>query len=296
MKNLISKILPRALKEKIKTLNCFKRWQAIQLASSSKRIDICAAQFAHALHLSKHTSLEGKVCLEVGAGWVLSHALVCYLLGAKKVIATDIVPLAQPEAMFFALKNAVMSVPRDILAPFSDHSRVRERLIRLSSIRDFSFEKLKEIGIEYRSPVDLAKEKLNIPVDFIYSFSVLEHVPSDDISALLSNLMDGLNHGGAMIHCIHLEDHEDIEQHPFDFLKIPGNQFSRELQSSRGNRIRQSGWKRIFGELKGAKSDLIYAYSRLDKAVPEAIDSTNSFCDKNDLVVSHIGIYTQKNG
>src|SRR3989338_5478959 len=161
MKNLILKILPHALKEKIKMLGCLKRRQsvknAIQLALSSKRIDICAAQFAHMLHLSRHPSLEGKTCLELGAGWVLSHALVCYLLGAKRVIATDIAPLAQPKAIIFALENAVMSIPRDILAPFSDHSRIRKRLIRLSSIREFNFERLKEIGIEYQSPVDFAK-------------------------------------------------------------------------------------------------------------------------------------------
>lgn len=294
MKNLISKILPHVLKEKIKMLGCLKRRQAIQLASSSRRIDICAAQFAHILHLSKHPSLEDKICLELGAGWVLSHALVCYLLGAKKVIATDIVPLARPEAMFFALKNAVMSIPRDILAPFSDHSRIRERLIRLYSIRDFSFEKLKEIGIYYQSPVDFATERLNIPVDFIYSFSVLEHVPNNDVSVLLHNLADNLNHGGTMIHCIHLEDHKDFEQHPFDFLKIPENQYSREVQSSRGNRIRQSEWKRIFDGLKGTKTDLIYVYSRLDKAIPESIDHSLLYCDKNDLIVSHIGVCTRK--
>ena len=84
IKRLALKILPDKLKEKIKQSNIFKRRTAIKLASSSKRIDICAAQFAHVLHLSKQSSLEGKICLEIGAGWVLSHALICYLLGAKK--------------------------------------------------------------------------------------------------------------------------------------------------------------------------------------------------------------------
>ena len=69
-----------------------------------------------------------------------------------------------------------------------------------------------------RSPVDFATaEKLNTPVDFIYSNSVLEHVPVDDVPALLNNLVESLNQGGTMIHCIHLEDHKDINRYPFDY-------------------------------------------------------------------------------
>ena len=188
MQRLISKLLPSALKQKILQSNYYKYRTAIRLASSSKRIDICSAQFAHIFHLSKHPSIEGKTCLEIGAGWVLTHALVCYLLGAKRVIATDIVPCARPDTLSFALRDAIASIPRDILAPFSDHSRIRERFNRLLSISQFSFDTLRELGIEYQSPVDFAAEKVNTPVDFIYSNSVLEHVPSDDVPVLLNNL------------------------------------------------------------------------------------------------------------
>ena len=89
MQGIISHILPNALKRKIRQSQSDNETHksAIRLASSSKRIDICAAQFAHNFHLSKHPSIEGKICLEIGAGWVLSHAVVCYLLGAKRVIA-----------------------------------------------------------------------------------------------------------------------------------------------------------------------------------------------------------------
>jgi hypothetical protein len=37
-----------------------------------------------------------------------------------------------------------------------------------------------------------------------------------------------------MIHCIHLEDHQDIGGDPFQFLDIPEDQFTPTLQSSRG--------------------------------------------------------------
>jgi cyclopropane fatty-acyl-phospholipid synthase-like methyltransferase len=266
----------------------------MHLASSSKRIDICSAQFAHIFHLSKHPSIEGKTCLEIGAGWVLTHALVCYLLGAKKIIATDIVPYAFPDVIPLALKDSIASIPRDILAPFSDHSHIRERFNRLLSISKFSFDTLKEFGIEYQSPIDFSTEKVSLSFDFIYSNSVLEHIYIDDIPVLLNNLIEILNKGGAMIHCIHLEDHKDTNRDPFDFLTIPGDQYTRKLQSERGNRIRCSEWRRIFGGLEGTTTDFIYSYARLDKALPKSIDRSISYDDEHDLRTSHIGVYTRK--
>lgn len=210
------------------------------------------------------------------------------------VIATDIVPCARPDTISVALRDAIASIPRDILAPFSDHSRIRERFNRLLSISQFSFDTLRELGIEYQSPVDFATEKVNTHVDFIYSNSVLEHVPNDDVSALLNNLVENLNKGGTMIHCIHLEDHKDINRCPFDFLSIPENQYTRKLQSARANRIRCSEWRMIFGDIEGTNTEFIYSYSRLNKALPETIDPSISCSDEHDLRTSHIGVYTRK--
>ena len=97
-----------------------------------------------------------------------------------------------------------------------------------------------------------------------------------------------------MIHCIHLEDHKDINRYPFDFLNIAENQYTRKLQSERGNRIKCSEWRRIFGDLEGTNTDFIYSYSRIDKALPESIDPSISYYDEHDLRTSHIGVYTRK--
>jgi hypothetical protein len=212
----------------------------------------------------------------------------------KKVIATDVVPIAQPDTLLLTLRDAIASIPRDVLAPFADHARIRERYNNLLSYSEFSFDTLKELGIEYQSPVDLSTEKIKTPVDFIYSNSVLEHVPVSDVPALLNNLVDSLNVGGTMIHCVHLEDHMDIAGDPFNFLRIPENQFIPVLQSNRGNRIRCNQWQKIFDDLKGTNSDFIYRNSRLDKPLPKTIDSSISYINEDDLRVSHIGVYTRK--
>lgn len=294
MKLSVSRVIPHSIKQYIKQSNWYTHREVSQLAISSKRIDICAAQMAHVLHLSQHPSIEGKVCLELGSGWVLSHALVFYLLGAKKVISSDIVPVARPETLLLAVRQAIASIPRDILAPFSEHSRIRERYNRLLSISRFDFDALHELGIEYLSPIDLSKERISTTVDFIYSNSVLEHVPVNDIPGLLDNLVGMLNQDGVMIHCIHLEDHKDISGDPFSFLSIPDIQYSRILQSNRGNRVRYSGWKKLFENLDGTSTEFFYIYSRKDKPLPKSIDSSISYNDEDDLRISHIGVYTKK--
>ena len=294
MKKILKKILPKSLIYRIQHSKQFNKRVAGRYARESKRVDICSAQFAHYLNLSDHLTLSNKVCLEIGAGWVLSHAIVCYLLGAKKVLVTDIYPYAHPEALYQAIHESINYVPRDILSLFEDHSLIRSRFDNLLSIRHFDFEVLRKLGIEYIAPIDFAKVRLNVPVDFVYSISALEHVPYEDVPMVLQNIDSDLKPGGTMIHCIHLEDHKDTSNAPFDFLSISAAEYSRSVQSLRGNRIRKSRWQELFGALSNTSSKLIYEWTRNNKELPEHIEQSLFYKNKADLRVSHIGMYTKK--
>ncbi|MGA1826353.1 MAG: hypothetical protein ACMUIP_16990 [bacterium] len=288
---LLKQFIPQSLKSKILTSRLWnKRW-ATMLASSSKRLDLCAAQFAHILHLSENPPLRDKVCLEVGSGWVLTHAIICHLLGAKRVIATDITPLVYPPCLSKAVKQSIPYIIQDILSPFLDHSEIRARLDNLLSIKRFNLDTLKKLKIEYIAPLDLAQERTRIPVDFIYSFSVLEHACIDTIQSLLNNIVIDLKSGGTMIHCIHLEDHKDIQNHPFDFLSEPHSSYTPALQHNRGNRIRRSQWYHIFNNLENIQCEFIYEWIRRDKTLPAHIDPSIIYEDEDDLKISHIGVY-----
>jgi len=265
-----------------------------KLSSTSKRLDICSAQLAHILHLSNCGPLAGKVCLEIGSGWVLSHALVLYLLGAKKVITTDVACQAFPQFLIYAVRESIPSIVRDILSPFEDHELLRSRLNELISIDHFDFDVLQQLGISYVAPIDFAKENLDTQVDFIYSNSVLEHVPVDDAALMTRNLAKILSHGGHMLHCIHLEDHKNIYNAPFEFLSIPSEKYPEPLQASRGNRLRKSNWAKIFNGLEDTSSELIYEWVRNDKDLPEYIDQSISYNDEIDLRTSHIGVFSSK--
>jgi hypothetical protein len=297
IKKLGSKIIPNRLKYRInnsrKISRIIDRMDAKKFASTSKRLDLCSAQIALVLHLSELSGkfpLRGKVCVELGSGLVLSHAIVLYLLGAKKVIATDIERKAHPSSLFHSINGSTISIIRDILSPFEEHNAIRSRLNKLISIKTFNFDVLEELGIEYVAPIDLAVRPLNTKIDFVFSFSVLEHVPINDILPLLENLEKDLSEEGKMIHVVHLEDHEDIVNNPFNFLSESMEKFTRSIQCSRGNRIRRSQWNNILSHVKGMEFRFIYQWARKDKKLPTLIDPSIYYEDEEDLAISHLGI------
>lgn len=294
MKSWPTKLVPESVKSRIRQSKYCTRLRAKQLARRSKRLDLCAAQIAHLLHVAEYPSVKDKVCVELGSGWVLSHAIVFHLLGAKKVIATDVSPLAQPSFLSEAIHFAVPYMVRDILSPFCEHSEIRRRLDNLLSIEYFSFDVLKRIGVEYIAPKDFAKTPLGIPFDFVYSFSVLEHVPVEDVPSLLRNLAKDLREGGIMLHAIHLEDHKSTSNSPFAFLSETQDSFPRSVQAERGNRMRRSQWLDLLYNVKDLDFRFIYEWSRLDKKLPEAIDPSISCKGEDDMRISHIGLLGTK--
>lgn len=302
----VKDLVPASVRARVRSSRVWRRKynrrHAMELATRSKRLDICAAQMAHLLHLAfpvssaRQSPLAGKVCLEVGCGWILTHALICHLLGAKRVLATDIEVMARPDYLPLAIEGAVQYLVRDVLSPFAPHDEIRHRLDRLRSLERYDFESLEGLGIEYIAPVDLAQRALHRPVDFIYSLSVLEHVPVDDIPSLLSHLSADLSPGGHMIHAIHLEDHRDIQNHPFPFLAESGASFGRQQQSDHGNRLRRSTWHHLFAEQSALQTRFLYEFSRLEKPLPDTIDPSVSHQGEDDLRISHLGVFSTKEG
>ena len=170
----------------IKSSNIYQvlhnKMHSSKLASQGKRLDICANEVAIYLLQSGKSKyvLRDKVCLEVGSGWLLTHSLVFYLLGAKKVYATDIYPLLQPENILKAVYKSVDWSILDCLSIFEDRELIKVRFKKLLSFKKISVEVLRDLGIEYIAPIDLSHQKLpsNERIDFIFSKSVLEHVSS----------------------------------------------------------------------------------------------------------------------
>lgn len=301
MKKLMKNLLPEPIKSIIRSSNLYQdiynKIHASKLAISGKRLDICANEVAlYMLHSGKEKyALRDKVCLEVGSGWLLTHALVFYLLGAKKIYTTDVEPLLQYQCISKAISQSVPWSIVDSLSNFEDRNIVESRLNKLLSVKKFSIQRLRDFGVEYIAPIDLSR---NLPseekLDFVFSKSVLEHVPVDDVEPLLENLANGLSENGFMFHLIHLTDHKDLANRPFDFLMYSPEAYSRELQTRWGNRIRRSQWQEIFSNIKNVDFKFVFQWSCKEKALPDEINPCIQYTDEEDLRVSHIGVYLKR--
>jgi hypothetical protein len=297
IEKLIRDKLPSQIQSAIKENYFFRFYRAQQIATSKNRLDLCAAEIANYLFhckLSGQYPIRDRVCLEIGSGWVLSHSLILYLLGAKKVYSTDVVRLLSPSAISKSIQSSVRYIINDCLAGFEQHELIKTRLYKLYSINKFTLETLKEIGIEYIAPIDLVREPLEYEIDFIYSKAVLEHIPNNEIVQLLNNLVNSLSKNGMMFHLIHLEDHLDITNKPFEFLAEPKEYFTKAMQNQRGNRIRKSEWEKIFSSIDNLDYRFVFEWSRQDRDLPSKIDSSIDYLDEADLRVSHLGVFGSK--
>lgn len=303
MKSLVNGILNDHTKMLIKSSRIYQivdnKIHANKLANSGKRLDICTNEFAiYMLHCGREKYvLRDKVCLEIGSGWLLTHSLLFYLLGAKKIYATDVAPLLQSDCIIKAVCNSVEWSILDSLSTFEDRELIKYRLNKLLSVKKFTIEKLQEFGIEYIAPVDLSQKlPIDAKIDFIFSKSVLEHVPIDDVVPLLENIINGLAEDGFMFHLIHLSDHKDLINRPFDFLTYSQEDYSRYLQTTWGNRIRRSQWQQIFSQFPQLYFKFVFEWSCNDRQLPDKINPCIQYIDEKDLRVSHIGVYmTRKN-
>lgn len=296
MKTLVNSTLNEGTKSLIRSSELyqflFNKLHSNKLAIGSKRLDLCASEIALYLLQSGKGKyvLRDKVCLEIGSGWLLTHSLVFYILGAKKIYATDVEPLLKLENISKAVSSSEIWHILDSLSTFEDREILRLRLKKLFSIKKFSVEVLQDLGIEYIAPIDLSQKMPGQEkVDFIFSKAVLEHVPVDDIAPLLENLVSSLSEDGFMFHLIHLLDHKNF-QRPFDFLTYQHEAYSRDLQTRWGNRVRRSQWKQIFSNLKNLDHKFIIEWSCNYRELPEKIDSSIQYIDEEDLRISHIGV------
>jgi len=296
MRSKVTKLIPKKCRIWIRGLPVLSlvlnRRQALQYATTTKRLDECLNEFAEINRMTGFGPRD-KVCLEIGAGWVLSHSLAMYVLGARAIISTDINRLAFPEMLSTAVNGAADKIDWDKLASLGDVREMKSRFEHLRSIKKFTFKILDSLGVEYVAPIDLAERALGRPVDFIYSHAVLEHVPTQFALPLIRNLAADLTENGRMYHGIHLEDHESKDA-PFAFFSESARAYIPRIQSARGNRIRKSGWNRIFSQIDGVSFQYIIDKPNTEAGLPEKIDPSVEYTDELDLRSAHLSVWAVK--
>lgn len=179
---------------------------------------------------------------EFGTGWDLITPLLFAMLGVQRQTLVDI----RPNLRFELVADSAGRLER--LRPEIE-STTGAKLRALPSVDDRR--QLQALGIEYLAPCDARRTGLpSDSVDFISSTFTLEHIPAEDIAAILTESGRLLRPGGVMSSAIDLQDHYsyfDSSITPYNFLKF--NDRTWRLVNSPmhyQNRLRLSEYERLF--------------------------------------------------
>ena len=188
--------------------------------------------------------LADAVFYEVGAGWDLAVPLSLWALGVDRQVLVDLRPHVRAELVAATLRRLRELAPEletDAGRPLRRPGRHDGALDRLAA----------EFGIQYLAPRDACRTGLpSESVDFVTSTSTLEHVPVEELPALLAECRRLLAAGGAMSSAIDLRDHFsyfDRSLSPYNFLRYSDSTW-RLLNSELGfqNRLRRPDYLRLF--------------------------------------------------
>jgi SAM-dependent methyltransferase len=180
---------------------------------------------------------------EFGAGRDLIIPLTFYALGVERQILVDVRKLLRPRLVNHTIKQFQgVDLPFQLLR--KPDQFVDEGVHFLASLRKF-------YGIEYRAPWDARDTGLETAsIDCITSTSVLEHIPPDDIQAILLECHRLLKSDGLMSFRIDYQDHYsyfDRSISAYNFLQYSDKKwklFSPALQYQ--NRLRHRDYLELF--------------------------------------------------
>ena len=259
-------------------------------AGGKKRLDRVAQALTAVMAQAGVTSLRGLSCLEFGAGYVPTEALVFHLLGARRAVATDYNAIAQLPQLVTAARAADRARVLALLSPYADGVDVEQRLDAIVKGGLDQARKAIAAAIAYDAPHDMSRAPLSPPFDFIHSLSVFEHLPVPQAAPILFNLAASLAAGGLMITEIDLRDHRDLDGAPLAFLS-PGDDYDQAADSDRrGNRLRRSEWLALFAQQAPLATRQVYEKTLDRRFLPADLPGNLSSVAQDDRLVSWVGL------
>ena len=150
---------------------------------------------------------QGLDYLEIGTGWYPTLPLCFSLAGARSVRTYDLTRHLKPawtRKMVDRLEKHLPAIAEASGRPMTDVSNDYSKLRNIPDVGAL----LAEARIEYFAPADAAVTKLPAQsIDIVYSNSVLEHVPSEDIGRIMRENCRVLRAGGLALHSANCGDH-----------------------------------------------------------------------------------------
>lgn len=180
-------------------------------------IDIVRIAEEHISALEKHSGrrFADATFFEFGAGVTLTIPLAFYGFGVDRQIVFDITPLARDWLILDTIRR-FQRLAKQLNIP-------RRHEISLDGEQNVLAALNKFLGIDYRAPGDARFTDFDAgSVDFITSTNTLEHVPYQDVKAILRECYRILRADGLMSFRIDYHDHYsdfDTRISPYNFLR-----------------------------------------------------------------------------
>ncbi len=203
--------------------------------------------------MREHGQAFHGIVLEIGAGWFPVAGIIMRLLGAEKVLLTDITR-NMDHATFMTARQIVLDRLDEVAERFGiDANRAR------SMVQDATT--LEAMGLVYLAPFDV-NSVADGSVDVIMSRACLEHIPVADLRWLMGALRPKLGPAGIMAHAVDHGDHlayVDRSLSRLNFLTWTQAQHDLcwKLMRSGENRLRYQELAALFA---GAGLDVVGSY------------------------------------
>jgi predicted SAM-dependent methyltransferase len=193
--------------------------------------------------------IENANCYEFGAGWDLMFPLSFSALGFSNIHCVDIRPLV----MTSLVNKNIDFISQQL--ELSEQTGVKigggGRNILSVSPRNLTKNLAEKFRIHYYAPMDARKTNLqDASIDFFYSNSTLEHIPSEIIVPILKEVSRILSSEGIFSVNIDYSDHwasfdKSITQ--YNYLKFSSKEWVKYNPSLQfQNRLRHSDYIRFF--------------------------------------------------
>ena len=207
--------------------------------------------------LAQNASIEGKTLLEIGTGHVPILPIGFFLSGSESIITIDLNRRLDIDITRTSLKWMIENrgMLEEMYAEIIQPSLWTERFRIIEQFWSDPYLFFSKANIRYLAPANAAKTQLSEKsIDYIFSISVLEHIPEEIICEIGIESTRILKDDGFIIHLIDLSDHfqhQDNSITKINFLRFSQKEWMRiaNNQFAYCNRMRKSDYLAMFKKL-----------------------------------------------
>ena len=206
--------------------------------------------------LDRSFLLVNKNVVELGTGWHGVDLILFYLLGANRIVTID---HHSHLKLPYIIKHIKSIREEEVYSLLVEAGMLVDRLTHLEKLVN-SVSTLEELlngmGVEYIIVSSQNYNKLQLEdIDFFYSESVLQRIPTTHLEELFCNVSAAMREGGMVFNRTDQKDvnalsHADSELWPLHYLKYSDFFFNNVLSCrfNSQNRLRESEFVKIFIE------------------------------------------------